>query len=397
MSPSFTARPLRSIVSIADSGTWGDTPTSGPGFPVLRSSNIQNARLVLDEVALRDIPAKHIESKRLANGDIIVTTSSGSPSHIGKCTMFYAPDDRAFYFSNFTMRLRATTDTDARWLFYWLSSERGRAVLDAMNNTTSGLRNLNKGLYLAQKVPCPPLAEQCRIATILDKADAMRRRRQEAISLTEELLRSTFLETFGDPVTNPKRWPERPLDHFGTITTGNTPSRKVAANYGSHIEWIKTDNITGNNDYVTPATECLSAQGRTIGREVPAGAILMACIAGSLSSIGKVAIADRSVTFNQQINAILPSAAMSTTPFLYTMLKLGQRRVQDISTGGMKGIVSKGRLSKLRMMFPPIETQRRMDLVFAHYIGLRRRYEDGTEQADALFHSLVQRAFRGDL
>jgi type I restriction enzyme S subunit len=53
----------------------------------------------------------------------------------------------------------------------------------------------------------PPLDAQHRIAAILDKADAIRRKRQEAIALTEQLLRSTFLEMFGDPVTNPKRWP----------------------------------------------------------------------------------------------------------------------------------------------------------------------------------------------
>ena len=55
-------------------------------------------------------------------------------------------------------------------------------------------------------IPYPPIEEQRRIAEILDRADAIRRKRQEAIQLTEELLRSAFLEMFGDPVTNPKGW-----------------------------------------------------------------------------------------------------------------------------------------------------------------------------------------------
>ncbi|MGH7285005.1 MAG: restriction endonuclease subunit S, partial [Polyangiaceae bacterium] len=54
------------------------------------------------------------------------------------------------------------------------------------------------------RVPVPPISEQRRIADILDKADAIRRKRKQAIALTEELLRSAFLEMFGDPVTNPK-------------------------------------------------------------------------------------------------------------------------------------------------------------------------------------------------
>ena len=60
-------------------------------------------------------------------------------------------------------------------------------------------------------VPLPPLPEQRRIASILDKADNLRQKREDGIRLTEELLRSTFLEMFGDPETNPKGWELQPL------------------------------------------------------------------------------------------------------------------------------------------------------------------------------------------
>lgn len=61
------------------------------------------------------------------------------------------------------------------------------------------------------KIPLPPLEEQKRIAAILDKADAIRRKRQKAIALTDTLLKSVFLDMFGDPVTNPKGWEVSPL------------------------------------------------------------------------------------------------------------------------------------------------------------------------------------------
>ncbi|SFE66559.1 type I restriction enzyme, S subunit [Nitrosomonas sp. Nm166] len=62
------------------------------------------------------------------------------------------------------------------------------------------------------KIPLPPLKEQKRIAAILDKADAIRRKRQQAIALTDQLLRSIFLDMFGDPVTNPKGWEIKPVE-----------------------------------------------------------------------------------------------------------------------------------------------------------------------------------------
>ncbi|NJO97722.1 MAG: hypothetical protein HC764_18425 [Pleurocapsa sp. CRU_1_2] len=67
-------------------------------------------------------------------------------------------------------------------------------------------KTLNKKKLAQINIPLPPLEDQKRIAAILDKADAIRRKRKEAIALTEELLRSTFLDMFGEPVTNPQGW-----------------------------------------------------------------------------------------------------------------------------------------------------------------------------------------------
>jgi type I restriction enzyme S subunit len=78
------------------------------------------------------------------------------------------------------------------------------------------------------------LAEQRRIADILDKADAIHRKRKETIALTEELLRSAFLEMFGDPVTNPRGWPVEPLGKYLRFVTSG--SRGWAEHYTDHGE-----------------------------------------------------------------------------------------------------------------------------------------------------------------
>ena len=70
------------------------------------------------------------------------------------------------------------------------------------------------------KIPLPPLPKQKRIAAILDKADFIRRKRQEAVRLTEELLRSVFLDMFGDPVSNPKGFETGLLGDYCDMETG---------------------------------------------------------------------------------------------------------------------------------------------------------------------------------
>ena len=70
------------------------------------------------------------------------------------------------------------------------------------------------------QIPLPPLAEQKRIAGILDAADALRAKRREALAQLDTLLQSTFLDMFGDPATNPMRWDTSALGAVGEIITG---------------------------------------------------------------------------------------------------------------------------------------------------------------------------------
>lgn len=80
------------------------------------------------------------------------------------------------------------------------------------------------------KIPLPPLPEQRRIAAILDKADALRAKRREAIAKLDQLLQSVFLEMFGDPVTNPKGWPVETLGELIDFATGKLDSNAAEEN-----------------------------------------------------------------------------------------------------------------------------------------------------------------------
>ena len=74
----------------------------------------------------------------------------------------------------------------------------------------AGQRRVPAEFFSQLKIPLPPLAEQKRIAAILDAADVLRAKRRESLAQLDTLLQSTFLDMFGDPVTNPKGW-EKPI------------------------------------------------------------------------------------------------------------------------------------------------------------------------------------------
>jgi type I restriction enzyme S subunit len=281
----------------------------------------------------------------------------------------------------------------------------------ALQAHKEGLINLGRGATFKEvskpivedfELPFPPTEiEQKCIADILDKADAIRRKRQEALRLTDDILRSVFIDKFGEPMTNSRNLPMKPLNRFGEIVTGNTPPRVNPANFGGSLEWIKSDNINTPSYYLSPASEHLSEEGTASARRVPANSILVTCIAGSLSCIGNAAIADREVAFrevafNQQINAIIPKPDVDHR-FLFTQLLIAQNHVQNASTKAMKGMISKSAFSAIEFIAPSASEQQNFGAYFDEIGIVRQKAAESLRHAENLFAALQQQAFSGQL
>ncbi len=342
----------------------------------MRTKNIQEALEVDDLIA---VPESFVRRDELflQEGDILIS-SANSWNLVGKVARVPALPYRATA-GGFIAIVRAKPDAiESDYLYRWLASDSNQAAIRACGRQTTNISNLSVPRFLDLPIVVPSRADQIRAAAILDKADSLRRKRQEAIRLAYELLRATFFDLIGDPTANPRGWPERSVSEIGIVTTGNTPDRSVNAYFGNAIEWIKSDNINTSGHWLTTAREGLSTQGMRLARIVPEGSTLMTCIAGSPSCIGNVAMADRRVAFNQQINAITPKDDVDPK-FLYLLLLFSKARIQATSTNSMKGMVSKGTLEKVRLIWPPKSLQDRLVQVFDKVATLRNRMEE-TEQ-----------------
>ncbi len=292
--------------------------------------------------------------------------------------------------------LRANRELlDPRYLFYRVIST------DFVKELTSKVRGANYPAVSDAEVnrvdiPVPTLSEQHRIVEILDQADHLRRLRAEVDAKADGILPAIFLRMFGDPATNPMKWQKCALHELATITTGNTPSRRRPEYYGEFIEWVKSDNLNTASHYVTTAAEGLSNLGAKVARTVPAGSTLVTCIAGSPGAIGNSALADREVAFNQQINAATPKLGVDSW-FLYGQFLAGKRLVQDASTGGMKGLVSKHRFSRIEFMVPPLDLQRDFGRHCNRLCNQKQVRLREVRRFNRLFDILVVRAFSGKL
>jgi type I restriction enzyme, S subunit len=130
---------------------------------------------------------------------------------------------------------------DRGYLFYWL---RRSEVIDFLMVKYTGARmpRADMSVLLAMNLPVPPLGEQRRIVALLDRAAAIRRRAEAARAKARAIIPALFLDTFGDPATNPKGWP---MAAVGTLLESTSYGTSQKANdRGDGIPVIRMGNVT---------------------------------------------------------------------------------------------------------------------------------------------------------
>lgn len=262
--------------------------------------------------------------------------------------------------------ITAKAPTDLKYIYYGLMNK--KEELNRLG-TGSTFKAINKKVLKNTLIVKEKAERQHNIVKVLDKNILIIAHLQKQLYLLDELVKSRFVEMFGDPISNPKRWDTISLGNRCKIITGNTPSRAESENYGNFIEWIKSDNINTPFTLLTNAQECLSEIGFQKCRFVEAGSLLMTCIAGSINCIGNVAISNRRVAFNQQINAIVPEE--DEVLYLYWLMLLSKPIIHHTINKSLKGILSKGQLSEISFPFPPREIQKQF-VAFATQIDKSR-------------------------
>lgn len=362
------------------------------GFvPLLRAGNIGTSTISnLDDIVF--VSETNVrEHQFLQSGDILIAASSGSIEIVGKS--IYIEEAQGYTFGAFCKVLRPNKDVvNPKYVSFFFQTDYYRKKISNLAQGAN-INNLRNEHIDNLEIPLPDLETQNKIVAILDKAKVILDKREKSIALYDELLRATFLEMFGDVANNPKKLPKVPIKDFGDVITGNTPPRSEQSNYDSKfIEWIKTDNILSDSHLLSPAAEYLSETGFAKSRYVNENALLVTCIAGSIGSIGRSAISDRRVAFNQQINAIVPKSNVSVY-FLYWMFKISADYIQSHATGGMKRLLTKGEFEKILFLKPNYGEQLKFEQIAVHYADFKLKLIQHKNYSENIMKSLSQQVF----
>ena len=269
----------------------------------------------------------------------------------------------------------------------------------------STVKNLNIEIVKGIKVSLPPLEEQRKIAAILDKADGVRRKRKEAIRLTEELLRSTFLEMFGDPVTNPKGWRKISLGELLAEPLQNgayfPKERYVEAPDGVEMVHmsdafynfvergqLKRVQVTSEEfeKYKLIPNDVLIAR-RSLNYEGSAKPCL-------------ISEADQPLIFESSLIRVRLNAEVIDSFFFFSYMLEPRARsayvFPNVTKSTISGINQAG-LRRISVLVPPMSNQKKYRDIYKKILGTQSNYQKDYENIDNLFNSLLQRAFRGEL
>ncbi len=228
----------------------------------------------------------------------------------------------------------------------------------------------------------PPQATQQKIAAILDEADALRRKDRELIKKYDELLQSVFYSMFGDPVKNEKGWEMKRLcdasDNFDyTRKPVKSSDRELMS--GTYPYYGATGIIDYVNEFLLEGEYLLiSEDGKNL-----------------LGRYKKIAfIANGKFWVNNHAHVI---KANDLSNNFYLEHYLNRSDLKQYVTGIDQLKLNRANLDIIPIAAPPIELQNEFATIVENIEGQKAKLITQQQQSETLFHSLLQRAFKGEL
>ena len=217
----------------------------------------------------------------------------------------------------------------------------------------TGMPKINREELSMYKFKVPSIIEQEKIAnflSLLDKKIELQQRKIEALKIYKKGLMQKLI--------NSNNCEEKSVSEFGTIITGTTPSKLIHSYWNNGtIAWITPSDITEGKD-VYNSHDMLTPDGLKAGRFVPAGSVLITCIA----SIGKNAILKIDGSCNQQINAIIPNKNFNAD-YLYYLFEMKKDYLQSTAGTSATSIINKSSFEKLAFKVPKLEEQNKISKI----------------------------------
>jgi type I restriction enzyme S subunit len=393
-----TRKKLGELCSVVTKGT---TPTSlgmkfeDEGVPFLRIQNLSGSSVHLKDILyISEDTHNALNRSKIMPGDFLITIAGT----IGRVAI--VPDDFPEANCNQAVAILRFDKSKLlpRYLLHWLTTNDALRQISG-KKVTATISNLSLGQIKELEIPLPPLDEQKRSAAILDKADAIRRKRQQAINLADDFLRSVFLDMFGDPITNPKGWEVKPLVSLcKKITDGTHHSPPIVKNGVPYVtaKHLKKSGLEFHNKpwYVSE-----EAHQGIYSRCNPELNDVLYIKDGATTGLAAINEYDFEFSMLSSLALLKPNYEKVTSEFL--CMFLNHPRTKLVLTANMAGAaITRLTLTKIKdvkVPLPDLASQKRFSKIYISVRSFLNKINCSSDLSNQEFNSLSQKAFSGEL
>ncbi len=290
--------------------------------------------------------------------------------------------------------IRSSSSLDRMFLYYFLKANEKQ--IDALG-TGSTFKAITQEVLKKIEIPLPPLDDQKRIAHLLGKVEGLIAKRKHHLQQLDDLLKSVFLEMFGDPVRNEKGWKQTIIGKLAEeVKYGTSASAK-----GGPYEYLRMNNITQEGYWNFDSLKYIDVPEKDFEKYSLRKGDLVFNRTNSKELVGKTAVynIDRPaiiagylirVRFNKQTNPWFVWGHLNS--------KYGKTRLFNLCRNivGMANINAK-ELQKIQILDPPLDLQNQFAAIVEKVEGLKSRYQQSLTDLESLYGTLSQKAFKGEL
>lgn len=393
---------LRDYIKILESGSRDKGGAIDSGIPSLGAEHLgNNGKLILGK-KMKYISYDHYEQMRtgkIQKGDVLVVKDGATTGKTSFVNSDFPYSKAAI--NEHVFLLRPNNMLLPKFLFHYLYSECGqRLILQDFRGATVG--GISRD-FIDIPIKLPPLDVQQKIADVLDKASALIELRSAQLDKLDLLIKSQFIEIFGNPVTNPMRWPIVDLhDCLISIDNGKSFVCESESRTGNYPAVLKLSAVTyghyqpGENKAVTSAELFVKAA------EVHDGDLLFTR-KNTPELVGMCAY-----IFKTPSNLMMPDLIFRLNTndrcnkiYLWQLINhdLFRNCIQNLASGSAKSMsnISKERLSNLCIILPPRDLQKEFADFVSQVENQKQLLNQSLSQLELNYKSLMQKCFRGEL
>ncbi|WP_277296405.1 restriction endonuclease subunit S [Succinatimonas hippei] len=353
-------------------------------IPLLRANNIQKGQLCLKDLVYVD--CKKVQKKQhILPNDILICASSGSKDLVGKAIKICTP---GFTFGAFCKVLRPSGVVDPDYFSAFFQSERYKFNI---SNSAIGINinNIRSEHLDDMSLPLPSKEEQRQKAKVINKLNEIIEKKQNQIFYLEQIIKSRFVEMFGDLISNSQNRKLVRLEELGKWSSGGTPPKSNKPYFEGSINWFTAGEL--NSLYLNDSIDKISegAIYETSAKLFTKGSMLVGMYDTAAFKLG---ILSKDSSANQACACITPNSKVNIL-WLYAALIAIRPKVLNMRKGVRQKNLNLQMIKELRIPYVNLNEQNEYVKIFKRIYQSKLAVQKSIEQLEILKKSLMQEYF----